>query len=368
MRRNPLTPDVEATLLKLRKHVTTGLSTKKVAAAYAVLGIKELECVTVQPLRDLEQTFWSLNDEAAVRRWMKNVEVVRQAPAKPVEGRIYSVTAPVFTLRTVHGSQDKSPEASVPAGSGVGTPTKVRTVPGTAPLVFVRAIRWDRDGTFKAQDYWNAVDRTLHQVQEDRIAELASRALGLSTPAEEKHQKKATAAAEKVAKGGGICGVCFKAHKIYDYGATYPHGYKMNTRGGRGHQGSFKTPGQCAGAQAQCWERGPQTTLRHAADLRRWAQANRTLLEEVKAGRHPDIHVAWRPAATKWHPDTWRLVEPYDLLNKGETRGVLQPGDAAYADADKKRRLKYKQEADSLDASAAWFEKAAAGWPTLPRD
>lgn len=368
MRRNPLTPDVEATLLKLRKHVTTGVTPKKLAAAYAALGVVEQVGVTAQPMKDLDLTFWVWNDDpAAIQRWMKSVEVARQAPARPMEGRIYAVKAPVLQQRASTMSPTGStPEASVPAGSTVGTPTKVRDVPGVGPLVFLQPIRWNRDGTVKASGYWVAADPALHQAQEDRIAELASRALGIPTVAEEKHQKKAQASAAKVAKGGGICGVCFEAHKVYANGRTYPHGYKMNTKYGRGHQGSFKQPGQCGGAQEPSWDLGPQTTLRHAADLRESAQHHRARLEEIKSGMHPAIHIIRTPA--KWgKKEGWRLSSIYDLPGQGETRDILNPGDVSYAEADKQRRAEHKLQAESLDESAAWFEKAAAGWPALPR-
>lgn len=365
---NPLTPDVEATLVKLRKHVTTGLTPKKLAAAYAVMGVAEKVGVTAQPMKELDLTFWTWNDDsAAIQRWMKSVEVTRQAPAKPAEGRIYAVKAPTLRQReSTMSPTGSAPEASVPAGSTVGTPTKVRDVPGVGPLMFFQPIRWNRDGTFKASGYWIAADPTTHQAQEDQVADLASRALGMPTVAEEKRQKKATASAAKVAKGGGICGVCFEAHKVYDHGSTYPHGYKMNTKYGRGHQGSFKQPGQCAGAQSPSWERGPQTTLRHAADLRRSAQRHRDLLTEIKAGGHPDIHIVRTPA--RWgRKSSWRLSSIYDLPEREETRDVLHPGDPEYAEADKQRRVDHKQQAEGLDKSAAWFEHAAAGWPALPQ-
>lgn len=349
-------PEIAATLLKLRNRSDPG-SDKKIAAAYAYLGIKQEPMVVLVPLKDvyLHHVF---DDKAAAQQWAAQVKV--GAPAKPVAGVYYSTAVPTLTFADWLGGPRY--HADLLPGSMYGAPGYRLSVPG-APVVYRAAgASFGQNGRIGFRSYYDSLDREASERATCRVVELASEALGMLTPEAARGQKAAEKKAAKVAKGAGHCGVCFGVHAIHTGGRVHTHGYKM-----RGHSRGqmWKAGGDCFGARYLCWEKSPEATTAASESMKHQAQHLRQQAAAWGSGGFPDIYYA-----KNRYGSLREVAGPHADLDtqRGEKLVVLRAGDTGWDAAVAAKVKHFRAEAAEADANALWYAKTAAGWPKLPSE
>lgn len=347
-------PEIAATLLKLRNRSDPG-SDKKIAAAYAYLGIKQEPMVVLVPLKDvyLHHVF---DDKAVAQQWAAQVKV--GAPAKPVAGVYYSTAAPTLTLADWLGVPRY--HADLLPGSMYGAPGYRLSVPG-APVVYRAAgASFGQNGRATFRSYYDSLDREASERATARVVELASEALGMLTPDAVRAQKETEKKAAKVAKGAGHCGVCFGVHATHAGGRIHTHGYKMK---GSARGQMWKAGGDCPGTGYLCWEKSPEATRAASEGLKRQAQSLRQHAAAWGAGEHSAIYYA---ASSKF--GTPHEVGEHEELPRGSVRSVLRAGEPKWPAAVAAKVRHLRAEAVAADTHALWYANAAAGWPKLPKE
>lgn len=210
-----------------------------------------------------------------------------------------------------------------------------------------------------------------HRVPPELI-QLASDALRMPTPDEERHQKGRKRQEEMVSRGFVTCGICFRAIGPTARGYVSSHGYRMGGGGwGHGHQGMHKDTGDCFGAgwtpwqidhnAATAWVRRLEGRIPHLMEqVRLWREEDTSLGDSFRVVRLRDGSV--RPANV-WGGEN--LDDPTSLPRGAEAVAV-ERGSPGWRTICRIRLTGAEGDLRATQDEITFYQGAIRGWPALP--